>query len=287
VPQQGDWYNWGVFRGGSNSFDAFKAAFRHVSGVVRSTGANVKIQQAYNSLNARGDGTRFQDQYVGDGYVDEICVSAYNFCGIQGRQWQNQAISDIIGPWYNAMTSITGKPLCIAEMSSTNHCNNYKAQWIRDTWNDLAYKFTRIQTVTWFLQDNWSVNEDLDLDDWNQITAWRDGANGFKAAVGYTQGDQAVAADQSDAKNEAAALKAAQQYQDELKKKGFETARNKLSAHANSTENPVSAGTTTAVSATLTTHPHAAPKPGAKAKQADSSNSNSNADGGPSLGGGF
>lgn len=210
----GDWYNWCALRGGSNSFDAYKAAFRRVSVVIRRTGANVAIMMQYNSLSAQGNQTPFAQMYPGDEFVDAVLVSAYNFCGISN--WNNKPIGDVISPWYNAMTAITSKPLGIAEMSSTAHCGG-KEQWLRSTWNALAYQFPRIKTVTWFLQNKWSINEDLDLNGWSQIQAWKDGMLIFKNAVGYTAGDQV----QASPDQEVSIIKAREAYEAELLKRGL------------------------------------------------------------------
>jgi Glycosyl hydrolase family 26 len=209
----GDWYNWGALAGGSNSFEAYKQAFRRVSGVIRRTGANVAILAQYNSLNAKGDRTGFAAQYPGDEYVDGICISSYNFCGVSN--WQVRSLSDVISPWYNEMTAITSKPLCIGEMSSTNNCGGKEA-WLRSAWNDLAYKFPRINIVTFFFQNKWHIKEDFDLNNWGEIDAWKDGMWSFKNAVGYTAGDIGVTSQQ-----ESDATRAQKLYEQELQKRGL------------------------------------------------------------------
>lgn len=214
----GDWYNWGALAGGSNSFEAFKAAFRRVSNVIRGTGANVSIMIQHNCLNARGDPTSFANMDPGQNYYDGACVSSYNFCGMDPWHSRNIPLKEVISPWYNAMVSMGTKPLCIAEMGTTGSCGG-KEDWIRNAWNDLAYQFPRIKTVTWFLQNKWYIREDLDLNSWSQIQAWKDGMWGFKNAVGYTQGDEiAVTAAQ-----EAEVNRARKKYEKELQARGLNT----------------------------------------------------------------
>ncbi len=213
-----DWYIWGIHSGGSNSLEAYLAAFRRISGVIRSTGANVRIQQAYNSLTSSNDQRSLASMYVGDAFCDEIAVSAYNFCGVSGRGSRNQGIAEIIAPWYNSMLTVTNKPLVIGEMSSTSNCGQ-KEQWIRDTFNTLAYQFPRITTVNWFLKNDWSIQESLDLNDWPQITAFRDGLNAFKWATGYALGDAVSAVTPS---QEQAAAAASALYEKELKARGLQ-----------------------------------------------------------------
>lgn len=215
----GDWYSWCALRGGTNSFSAFKAAFRHVSTVIRNTGAKVRIQVSYNILNAKSDPTSFMAQYPGDDVLDEICTSAYNFCGKTKWHSTNRPINEMIDKWYNEISAATNKPLCIAEMSSTNMVCGGKENWIRDTWNKLAYNYPRIQVVTWFLKNDYSLKEDLDLNSWGEITAWREGMAAFKQAVGYTQGDQM---DPVTPAEEVAAMRAKEEYLEQLHEKGLE-----------------------------------------------------------------
>jgi hypothetical protein len=169
----GCWYPWCLYSGGSNSKDAYLAAFRHIVTVIRNTGANVEIQQGYNSLSV-GGADSFQSLYAGDQFVDMVVVSAYNFCGAHGNNIDY--LDSIISPWYNAITSITSKPLGIGELGTTGQCGINKAAWIKDAFNKVAWNFPRITTVCWFMENKGA--EDLDLNDWNQCNAFKDGFYG-------------------------------------------------------------------------------------------------------------
>lgn len=171
---------------------AYLAAFRHISTVVRNTGANVRIQQAYNSWTYTNDQSigMFQSMYVGDAYCDEVVTSAYNFAGLS--VWSIQTISMIITPWYNAMLGVSSKRLGIAEMSSTAYLGNNKGDWFRQMWNSLAWQFPRIQTINLFLQNDWKKGEDLDINDDNSKWGLKDGYYGFRTATGWKSGDQPV-----------------------------------------------------------------------------------------------
>lgn len=210
----GNWYPWCIYAWNSNnSIDAYKKAFWHISGLIKSIAPNVKIQQAYNSMNV-GGGDSFASMYVGDASVDEITVSAYNFCGAHNNQIQ--AIDQLISPWYNAMTAITGKPLGISEMSTTGQCGINKAAWILDTFAKLAYNFPRIQTVLFFLENK--GNEDLDVNDWSQQQAFGTGWRNFKNACGWSGDETAPTVTADDAKSLSDADAA---YQEELQLQGF------------------------------------------------------------------
>jgi hypothetical protein len=208
------WYPWGLYYGGSNSKDAYLSAFRHMVSVIRSTGANVSIQQAYNS-NTVGGSDSYESMYVGDQWCDEVTVSTYNFCGAHGDTIQY--IDNIITPWYNAM-SINSKPLGISEIGTTGHCGVDKPAWIRDAFNKLAVEFPRINTMNWFFEDK-SNNEDLDLHAQQEFNAFRDSVYMWKSMTGTAAaGDQMPPPSVEDQNDLAMAEKA---YQDELKQKGL------------------------------------------------------------------
>jgi hypothetical protein len=213
----GNWYPWCIYMNGSNgSVQAFKQAFWHISGLIKSIAGNVKVQQAYNSMNV-GGGDSLQSMFVGDGSTDEITVSAYNFCGPHNNQIQY--IDQIINDWYNAMAGISGKPLGISEMSTTGQCGINKEAWILDTFNKLAYNYPRIKSVMWFLENK--GNEDLDLNSYSQQQAFRQGWINFKTAAGWNA-DEGVPP--SPTTDDIQSLSDADTtYQTELKQMGLDT----------------------------------------------------------------
>jgi len=181
----GTWYPWSMYGRNSNSLAAYLAAFRRIVTTIRNTGANVSIQQAYNSMTVGGSDS-FESMYAGDQYVDEVVVSAYNFACIVGAP--SKTIDQIIMPWYLSMNRINKKRLGIAEMSSTGGCGVDKPGWIRDAWKRLASDFPRIQTVTWFFINK--GHEDLDVNNWNEANAFTTGYyNWHSITQSWTQGD--------------------------------------------------------------------------------------------------
>jgi hypothetical protein len=178
-------YPWSLYNGGSNSVQAYLAAFRHMATVIRNTGANVSIQQAYNSMNVGGSDS-MQSMYVGDQYCDEVTVSAYNFACLTGGQ--SQGIDQILKPWYEVMLQTNSKRLGVSEMSSTGQCGVDKPQWIADTWYKLALDFPRIQTINFFFVNK--GREDLDLNDGAQLAAFSAGWYNWHALTqSWQQGD--------------------------------------------------------------------------------------------------
>ncbi|KAG5181390.1 glycoside hydrolase superfamily [Tribonema minus] len=154
----GNWYPWGVFRKG-NSLELFQQAYVHVVTLLRSFSPPFKYQFSYNLSNAGGN-IPLAAFYVGDDYVDQICISVYNFAGVSGKP--SHSLTTILQDTYDKL-SVLGPPLCIAEMSTTSYGLN-KPQWIKDTWDALAKHFTRITTINWFFENktkptrNWDLN---------------------------------------------------------------------------------------------------------------------------------
>ncbi|KAG5178943.1 glycoside hydrolase superfamily [Tribonema minus] len=172
------WYNWGVFRPG-NSVSDFRNAFKRIVSTFRSTGANFKYQMSFAAKNSDKETTPFEDFYVGDEYVDQVCVSAYNSCGT-GTYRENKSLPEIINTFYWQMQAITKRTMCIAEMSSTNHCGG-KATWIKDTWATLARDYPKIVSVNWFFEDKMNVGKDWDLHSPDEISAFVNGYHNFES----------------------------------------------------------------------------------------------------------
>lgn len=170
----GNWYPWCIFRGGSNSLEGYKAAYRRVVDILRSEKVNAKYQQAYN---IRPSSKRYsvKDMYIGDNYADQVCVSVYNRAGSSSyHKWTS--LDTLLTPWYNEMTTVTSRPLCISETSAPSYRGD-KGKWLKDAFYTIATKFSRITEVTWFFE-----NKDLqfDLNKQSEIDGFRDGFYNFK-----------------------------------------------------------------------------------------------------------
>ncbi|KAG5180201.1 glycoside hydrolase superfamily [Tribonema minus] len=161
----GDWYPCGTYRTG-NSSDKFKRAYRHVVSVFRNRGANAKFQLAYNCDNARNDSKSFGVWWPGKYAVDMVVCSGYNRAGLDADHQKWQSFSDVYSSGYNKMAALPGlKPLGIAEMSSTTWQSYSKPQWIRDAFDAVVTKFTRVRQLNWFLinkEGDWGLNSDAE-----------------------------------------------------------------------------------------------------------------------------
>lgn len=176
----GDWYSWGIFRGGSNSESNFKAAWIHIVNLLRSTGAPIQFELSLNNQNPRDNPRGLVNFFPGDQYVDRICISAYNRCGVDRWHTQQDSFKTVFGPAYAQVAAFTNKPICVGETSTTAYCGS-KSDWIRAAWQSLTYDFPRVTHVYWFLENKspyyWALNSA------NEQTAWIDGYKAFKTAT--------------------------------------------------------------------------------------------------------
>jgi Glycosyl hydrolase family 26 len=148
----GDWYNWGTGRGGSNSKDAFKAAYRKVVNTFRGSGAPIRSQLSFNCAHPRNAQTSYWEWWPGSEVVDTITCSAYNRAGSDYWHQKWERFSDVYNFGYWQMNALPGgKSLGVAETSSSSGMGGNKPQWIRDAFNDLLWKFPRVNAVDWFL----------------------------------------------------------------------------------------------------------------------------------------
>jgi hypothetical protein len=156
----GDWYSWGTYREG-NSPEKFQNAFRHVVGIFKARGANVKFQLSYNCDNPRNDPKPFIDWFPGEESVDMILCSAYNRSGVD--QWHTtfDSFETVFDHGYEQMAGLPGfKALGVAEMSSTSWGGD-KVGWIQDAFRSLNEKYTRVQQANWFFvnkEGDWDLN---------------------------------------------------------------------------------------------------------------------------------
>jgi hypothetical protein len=224
----GTWYEWSVYNGGSNSVQAFKDAYRHVVELFKSYKLNAKYQLSYNSKTIPVSSKEsFRDFYPGDDVVDEICVSAYNFVGTDQWHTASTSIGEVIRPWYDAM-AFNKKPLCIAEMSSTD-ARGKKPEWIAETWRSLARDFPRVTEIAWFFENK--GNHDFDLNSAAQERAFADGFWAYRRAFPSSFGDQQRSGDEPTlrfdpnaaerARLEGEAIDAGIQYHEEIDERGL------------------------------------------------------------------
>lgn len=176
----GDWYSWGIFRGGSNSESNFKSAFRHIVSTLRSTGAQLEFELSLNNQNPRDNPRPFVNFNPGEEYYDRICISAYNRCGVDRWHHTQESFHTVFSSAYNQIKSFTNKPICVGEVSTTGNCGS-KVSWIQAAWNSMAFEFPRVTHVYWFLENKSPYYWDLNSS--GEVWAWSEGFKSFKSAT--------------------------------------------------------------------------------------------------------
>ncbi len=158
----GNWYPWGTMAGAPNrnSPSDYVAAWRHVHDIFDQVGAsNVRWVWSPNVMGYVGDtpSPSYASLYPGDAYVDWVGIDGYNDGG--SRPWRS--FPDLFSSSYTALTSLTGKPLVIAETASGENGGD-KAGWIAQSLlNDIPSQFPAVRAVVWFdknKETDWRVN---------------------------------------------------------------------------------------------------------------------------------
>jgi hypothetical protein len=154
----GTWYIWG--RRDNNSPAQYIAAWRHRHDLFVSAGAT-NVQWVWSPAVADDAESAFEPYYPGDAYVDWVALDGYNQ-GPQVWRWFGQIFSDS----YNRITSLTTRPLMIAETASSEALpqqaalGDTKAKWITDAFTDaIPNRFPRIRAVVWFNENKQDVEK--------------------------------------------------------------------------------------------------------------------------------
>jgi len=139
----GTWYPWGTGVN-SNTPAQYVQAWQHVRGIFAAIGAtNVRWVWSPNIIVGAVDFTSF---FPGDGAVDWVGLDGYNWGG-RGT-WKSFA--ELFGPSYQRLTTLSQKPVMVAEMASAEEGGN-KGTWISDAYStQIPTRFPRIQAVIWF-----------------------------------------------------------------------------------------------------------------------------------------
>jgi cellulose synthase (UDP-forming) len=154
----GDWYPWATGVNGNSPSD-YVAAWRHVVDVFRAEGAsNVSwVWSVQPVTEVSGGTTDIATLYPGDGYVDWVAFSAFNWgAATSWGYWQDA--SSLVAPTYQALLPF-GKPIMIAEMGSAA-VGGDASEWIRTALRELEQDYSGVKAVVWFSH---AYSEDADF----------------------------------------------------------------------------------------------------------------------------
>lgn len=155
----GYWYPWGNGVRANGPGD-YIAAWRHVVRVFRRAGAtNVRWVWSPNVFGDMGRVARFEPFYPGDEWVDWTALDGYNWGDL--RPSGRRSFTELFGESYDAMETMSEKPMMIAETASTEFGSS-KAAWITDGLERaLPSRFPRVRALVWFDRDketDWRVS---------------------------------------------------------------------------------------------------------------------------------
>jgi beta-mannanase len=152
----GDWYPWceGV---NGNEPGSYVAAWRHLVRLFRDEGA-CNAQWVWSPNVDYTGATSLASLYPGDRYVDRVAVDGFNW-GVTkaGMSWQS--FGQVFGPTLDQIRRLTGRPLMIGEVASTE-AGGDKAAWIRDFFQQLK-RNPDIRAFVWFNFDketDWRID---------------------------------------------------------------------------------------------------------------------------------
>lgn len=153
----GDWYPWSE-RVNGNEPHEFIAAWRHVHGLFRTTGAD-NVSWVWSPNVPYPGSLPLDGLYPGDAYVDVVALDAYNFgtsadwsTWLQPEQLYAQGLTEL-----RRLAPI--KPIMIAETASSE-LGGDKAAWVRDAVAFLAQQ-TDVVAFVWFHFDketDWRID---------------------------------------------------------------------------------------------------------------------------------
>ncbi len=156
-------YPWAVGVNGNTAED-YVDAWKHVRAIFRQAGAtNVQWVWNPNTLGTARAATYqplYQSLYPGDDEVDYLGLDIFNTGPLLdwgAPAWRS--FSQIMAEPYTALAAISGKPIILPEVSSTE-TGGSKAQWISDLLTVEVERFPRVRALVWFDVDKeqpWSL----------------------------------------------------------------------------------------------------------------------------------
>ncbi len=148
----GTWYPWG-----GQSSAQYIAAWRHIHALFVAHGAT-NVQWVWSPNVQWNQPSQFAPYFPGDSEVNWIALDGYNK---PQNGWQT--FSQIFTGSYHAITTLSAKPLMIAETASSEPTpaqaavGDSKAAWIMDTFTHAIPALPRIKAVLWFNEDKTHV----------------------------------------------------------------------------------------------------------------------------------
>lgn len=172
----GTWYPWG------RQPRAFVAAWRHIHNIFVKDGAT-NVQWVWCPNTQWDSSSMFAPYYPGNAYVNWIGLDAYNKPSAGNWLTLRQLLN--FDSSYADITSLTSKPLIIAEWSSAEdsafpgYTGQTKAEWITEAFDSDIPSMPRIKAVVWL---NEKLTSSEGCCDW-RIQSSRAAVHAFARAI--------------------------------------------------------------------------------------------------------
>jgi hypothetical protein len=155
-----NWYPWAGATNGNTAADVV-SAWRRINSVVDGAGAtNVKLVWCPNNESVPNTSANAIEQYwPGDAYVDLLAIDGYNF-GTSASWSSWRSFSKVMEPCYAKVTSLSSKPLFLAEVGCVEQGGD-KGAWISDMFSRINSPYPRIRGVVWFNVNDTGANQDF------------------------------------------------------------------------------------------------------------------------------
>jgi hypothetical protein len=128
----GDWFAWCCHP------EEYRQSWRRIHDIFSEEGAT-NVAWVWSPATSRGG---WESYYPGDGYVDWIGASLYNW-GLSRPDTRWQSFAEILGPFYAHVVD-KGKPLMVAEVGSAEQGGD-KAAWLRAASAALEQRFPAVK----------------------------------------------------------------------------------------------------------------------------------------------
>jgi beta-mannanase len=146
-------FKWSVSPGG-NTAESYVDAWRRLRSIFSSENAsNVTWVWCPNVIEDKA--INFSQMYPGDAYVDWLGLDGYNWA--TSKPWRS--FTELFDESYRAITSLSDKPLVIAEWGCTEAGGN-KGEWLESALSSEIPSMPRIKAVVYFNQnyeEDWRI----------------------------------------------------------------------------------------------------------------------------------
>jgi hypothetical protein len=163
---EGYWFPWRIGLPG-NTAATFTEAWRHIWDILRGGPAPLAPNARFLwSPHGCDCAERLTPLWPGDGYVDYIGMSVYNWASLRHMPWRTMA--RLMRARMAGIADLPKKPIIVAETASTHRGGN-KAQWIRDGYEMLYSRWPRVVGVLYTNVDMGTQGVAGHTEDWRLV----------------------------------------------------------------------------------------------------------------------